>query len=231
MQIRSGCGKVKPPGLARVSHGAALWLGLMTAGPALAHPHIFVDAGIEVVFNAAGQAEAVRLSWTYDELISLTLVSERGLDADFDGALTAEEAAALNGFDMNWQPGFEGDSYALLGTAPLLLSGPSDWTVAYESGRITSTHLRRFATPVDLAGQGLLVQSYDPGYYTAYRVQSAKVTGREDCTAEIFEPDREAADQILQDALAEYSGTDGAETDFPAVGSAYAEEARIVCGG
>ena len=209
----------------------ALGLGLLAASPALAHPHIFVDAGIEVIFNAAGQAEAVRLTWTYDDLISMTLVSERGMDSDFDGALTAEETAALNGFDMNWQPGFQGDSYALLSDTPLTLSGPSDWTVGYAGGKLTSTHLRRFETPVDLAGQALVIQSYDPGYYTAYAVAAAKVTGREGCTAEIFEPDREAADQILQDALAEYSGTDGAEADFPAVGSAYAEEARIVCEG
>lgn len=208
-----------------------LALGLLAASPALAHPHIFVDAGIEVIFNAAGQAEAVRLTWTYDDLISMTLVSERGMDGDFDGTLTAEETAALNGFDMNWQPGFQGDSYALLSDTPLTLSGPSDWTVDYAGGKLTSTHLRRFETPLDLAGQALVIQSYDPGYYTAYAVTAAKVTGREGCTAEIFEPDREAADQILQDALAEYSGTDGAEAEFPAVGSAYAEEARIVCGG
>lgn len=207
-----------------------LALGLLSASPALAHPHIFVDAGIEVIFNATGQAEALRLSWTYDELISMTLVSERGLDPDFDGVLTPEETAKLNGFDMNWQPGFEGDSYALLSDTPLALSGPSEWTVGYAEGKLTSTHLRRFASPVDLAGLALVIQSYDPGYYTAYAVTNAKVTGRDGCTADIFEPDREAADQILQDALAEYSGTDGAEAEFPAVGSAYAEEARVSCG-
>jgi polyphosphate kinase len=206
-------------------------IGLLTASPALAHPHIFVDTGIEVIFYAAGEAEALRLTWTYDELISLTLLTERAMDADFDGALTPEETATLNGFDMNWQPGFEGDSYALLGTTPLVLSGPSDWTVSYDGGKLTSTHLRRFAAPVDLAGQPLVIQSYDPGYYSSYAVTGAKVTGRDDCTAELFEPDRAAADQILQDALAEYSGTDGAEAEFPAVGTAYAEEARITCGG
>ena len=137
----------------------AFTLGLIASGPALAHPHIFVDAGIEVVFNAAGQAEALRLTWTYDELISLTLLTERGMDADFDGVLTADETAALNGFDMNWQAGFEGDSYALLAGAPLVLSGPSDWTVGYAGGRITSTHLRRFETPVDLAALSLLSAS------------------------------------------------------------------------
>lgn len=212
----------------------AIWIGLgmgLWAAPALAHPHIFVDSGLEVVFNAQGQAEGLRIRWTYDDLISLTLVSERGLDPDFDGVLTDAELAALNGFDMNWQPGFVGDTYALMADAPLALAGPEEWSVSYEAGKVTSVHYRRFAAPVDLGGQTLVVQSYDPGFYTAYAVVDAKVAGRDGCTVEMFEPDREAADQILQDALAEYSGGDDAEGEFPAVGAAYAEEARISCAG
>lgn len=207
---------------------AAFWL---TAAPALAHPHIFVDAAIEVVFDTQGRAEALRIRWTYDDLISLTLLSERGMDEDFDGVLTPDELAALNGFDMNWQPGFAGDTYALAAGAPLALSGPSDWTVSYADARLTSTHLRRFDQPVDLSGGPLIVQSYDPGYYTAYTVEDGQVTGRDDCTVELFEPDRAAADARLEAALAEFAGGDGAEADFPAVGDAYAEEVRVTCGG
>lgn len=202
----------------------------LTAGPAWAHPHIFVDAGIEVVFGADGRAVGLRLRWTYDDLISMTLLAERGLDPDFDGVLTDSELTALNGFDMKWQPGFAGDSYALLDQQELTLSGPSDWTVAFADAQLTSTHYRAFDVPVDLGGAALVVQSYDPGYYTAYAVTDAVVSGRDDCSVEVFEPDRAAADQVLQDALAEYSGGDAAEADFPAVGSAYAEEARVTCG-
>jgi ABC-type uncharacterized transport system substrate-binding protein len=207
-------------------------IALVTAGaasPALAHPHIFVDAAVEVVFNDEGRAKGLRLTWTYDDLISLTLLSERGMDADFDGVLTAEELTQLNGFDMNWQPGFLGDTYGLINGNALILSGPSDWTVSYADAKLTTTHYRSFEFAIELDDQPLIVQAYDPGYYTSYAVVSARVTGRDDCTVELFEPDREAADQILEDALAEYSGTDGAEAEFPAIGSAYAEEARVTC--
>lgn len=211
----------------------SLIAGLMLVGagaPALAHPHVFIDASVEVVFAADGRAEGVRISWTYDELVSLSFVTERGFDPDFDGVLTPEEMVALNGFDMAWHAEFEGDTYALLGDEPLTLSRPMDWTAAYEGGKVSSSHYRRFDAPVDLGGQDLVIQTYDPGYYTAYVLVAGKVSGRDDCTVELFEPDREAADQILQDALAEYSGTEDAETDFPAIGSAYAEEARVTCG-
>lgn len=210
--------------------GLAAVAFVLAAGPAFAHPHVFIDAAIEVVFDAEGYAEGVRVRWTYDELISLTFVTERGLDPDFDGVLTPAEIDSLSGFDMAWQPGFPGDTYALLGDTALVLSPPEDWSAGYADGVVSSTHFRRFAAPVDLGAAALVVQAYDPGYYTSYSVVDAKVAGRQGCTVELFEPDRAAADQILQDALAEYSGTDGAETDFPAVGSAYAEEARVTCG-
>ncbi len=207
----------------------ALPLVVASPQPAQAHPHIFIDAGLEIVFDSQGRAEGVKVRWTYDELISLTFITERGLDPDFDSVLTDAEKAQLNGFDMDWQADFAGDTYVLLGDTPINLASPEAWTADYVAGKVISTHYRRFEMPVDLGGAALVVQAYDPGYYTAYAVVEAGVTGREGCLAEMFEPDRDAADQILQDALAEYSGTDGIEAEYPAVGSAYAEEARVTC--
>jgi ABC-type uncharacterized transport system substrate-binding protein len=197
--------------------------------PAQAHPHIFVDTAIEVIFDAQGRAEALRISWTYDDLISLAMLSDRGMDEDFDGVLTPAELAALNGFDMGWDAGFAGDTYALLAGASLGLSGPSDWTVAYADAKITSTHLRRFEVPVVVAATPLVVQVYDPGFYTAYAILGeVALTGAAGCTAQAFEPDRAAADLILQDSIAELSGSD-TEGAFPAVGAAYAEEVQVTC--
>lgn len=207
---------------------AGVWAGL--AASVAAHPHVFVDAGIEVIFDHQGRAEAVRLTWTYDDLFSLLILEDRSMDPDFDGVLTAQETAAIQGFDMGWEPGFAGDTYALLGAVPLILSGPADWTTTYSDGRLTSTHLRRFAEPVVLADQPLVVQVYDPSFYTAYKIAAETIlTGVQGCTAQSFEPDRAAADAQLQASMAEQAGTAGLEDDFPAIGAAYAEETRITC--
>ena len=203
--------------------------GLALAAPAFAHPHVFVDTGIEVIFDAQGRAEALRISWTYDDLVSLALLSDRGMDEDFDGILTPAELAALNGFDMQWPPGVPGDTYALQGEAALGLSGPSEWTVSYGDARITSTHLRRFDAPVKLEAGPLVVQVYDTSYYTSYTIVGDPVlTGAAGCQAEAFEPDRAAADAILEQSISELAGGD-AEGDFPAIGAAYAEEVRVTC--
>lgn len=211
----------------QIGRAALVWASL--AGGAVAHPHIFIDTGVEVIFDDQVSATALRITWTYDDLFSLIIIEDRGLDPDFDGVLTADETAALQGWDMQWDPGFAGDTYALRGDVALALSGPSEWTAGYVDGRLTSTHLRRFAEPVPM-DQSLVVQSYDPGFYSAYTVEpEVRLTGGEGCSAQVFEPDRKAADARLQAAIAEQAGTEDLEGAFPAIGAAYAEEVRITC--
>lgn len=207
---------------------AGLWAGM--CGAAVSHPHVFVDTGIEILFDDQARATALRITWSYDDLFSMMIVEDRNMDADFDGVLTADETLAIQGFDMQWEPEFAGDTHVLVGDAPQALSGPSDWTTTYADGRLTSTHVRRFDSPIVPGDAPLVVQVYDPSFYTAYAIaMETTLTGRTDCTAQTFEPDREAADEILQAAIAEQAGSTDIEGAFPAIGAAYAEEVRITC--
>ena len=202
----------------------------LAAGPAAAHPHVWIDAGIEVILNDRNEATGVRISWTYDDLYSLYVVGDMGLDPDWDGKLTPEEEAKLAGFDMKWDPGFPGDTYALIDGAALDLSRPSDWTASYAGGRITSTHLRTFAAPVPVGDKPLILQAYDPGYYVAYSIPGDPVvTGGTGCSARTFVPDLGEAEQKLMEALSEYTPDVDLEAEFPAVGANFAEEVRVTC--
>jgi ABC-type uncharacterized transport system substrate-binding protein len=211
----------------------ALVLGLLLAagaGPAIAHPHVWIDTKIEVVLNDRNEATGIRISWTYDDLYSLYVVGDMGLDPDWDGKLTPEEEARLSGFDMKWDPSFPGDTYALQGGAPLALSRPKDWTATYADGKITSTHLRSLDAPVPVTAEPLLVQVYDPGYYVAYSIPFDPVlTGGTGCTAQVFVPDLDEAEQQLLAALSEYTPDVDLEAEFPAVGANFAEEVRVSC--
>ncbi|NJM83496.1 MAG: DUF1007 family protein [Tabrizicola sp.] len=206
-------------------------VGGVTGGAALAHPHVFIDTKVEVILNDRNEATAVRVSWTYDDLYSLFVVGDMGLDPDWDGKLTGEEEARLAGFDMNWIPEFQGDTYALIDDRELTLSRPTEWSASYADGKITSVHLRSFDVPVPVAPGPLLVQVYDPGFYTAYTIAFDPVlTGGTGCSAVAYGPDPDAADEALKAALAEYSASEDVEADFPAVGKNYAEEVRVTCG-
>ncbi len=202
----------------------------LAAGPVLAHPHVFIDTQVEVLLNDRNEATGLRISWTYDDLYSLYIVGDMGLDPDWDGQLTPEEVAQLSGFDMKWIEGFAGDTYALMAEKPLVLSGPRDWTAGYAGGKITSTHVRDFAAPVPVGEVPLIVQVYDPGYYVAYSIPfDPVVTGGTGCTAQVFVPDLDASAQALQEALAEYTPDVDLEAEFPAVGANFAEEVRLTC--
>ena len=108
---------------------ASLLLAL-AANPLAAHPHIFVDTGLNLRFDAQGRLTEVEVIWVYDEFYSLLITEDRGLDPDFDGVLTAEELDDLQGFDMNWTPGFNGDLVVLQAGRELSLSGPMQATDA-----------------------------------------------------------------------------------------------------
>lgn len=213
-----------------------LALALATAGPAAGHPHIFIDTSLEFLFDAEGRVTAVKVAWVYDDFTSMLYLSDRGLDPDGDGKLTAEEEQALSGFDMAWDADYAGDLYLLDGVegAPVPLGRPSDWSARVFDGRIISTHVRPLEAPLVLGERPLVAQVYDPTYYTSYTILGTPLlTGVEDCAVQVFEPDLGEAERVLQAALAEYSADQSGlvEQDFPHVGAVFAEEARVTCGG
>ncbi|MFY0635939.1 MAG: DUF1007 family protein [Vannielia sp.] len=212
------------------------WLAAMVfavPGMAVAHPHVFVETGFEVIFDEAGLIEAVRVSWTYDELTSLYITEERGVDSDFDGEASAAELEELTGFDMDWPQDFEGDTHLTVDGVKVPLGPPEQIGAGFAGGKVSSSHLRRLASPVD-PEKVVVLSPYDPTYYSAYEVVTETVlTGREACRAELWVPDYDAAAEQLQAALDELQGSAQAqgldEAEFPPVGDMFAQEVRVAC--
>ncbi|MFM7445932.1 MAG: DUF1007 family protein, partial [Tabrizicola sp.] len=105
-------------------------IGLLVAvlaGPVAAHPHVFIDTTVTAVLDAEGRVTAIRLRWDYDTLVSMVVIADKGADADGDGVISAAETGALDGFDMTWAEGFDGDTMVFQGAAPVaLVPGPQD---------------------------------------------------------------------------------------------------------
>jgi ABC-type uncharacterized transport system substrate-binding protein len=213
--------------LARVIFGVALGL----AGPAVAHPHVWVDAAITAVFDDEGRVAAFEISWTYDEFYTLMILEERGLDPDGDGELTEAETASLQGFDMAWRPEFPGDSYVLLNEGPVEIGRPETPTARVEGGFLTSTHVRRLVEPLRPgAGMPLILQSYDPEYYIAYTILEGLIAGPgEGCAAVVHGFDPAMADAALTAASQEYAASTDPDMEFPKIGAAYSDEVWVTC--
>lgn len=210
-----------------------LALALIWFLPAMAsaHPHMFIQTAVAVLFNDAGLATGIRVTWTYDSFTSLQVLTDHGISEDANGQISAADLATLNGFDMTWQPGYQGDSYARLDQQALTLSGPQDWTLSYSDGVISTTHRRDFAQALDLRDHVLGVATYDPSYYVLYDLSPSIAlvnpppAGR--CRA-IYKPaDTAKAKLDLEAKLRALQGDP--ELAFPAVGKQFAAEAWILC--
>lgn len=197
---------------------------MLPAMPATAHPHIFIDTALHLIADDAGQATGIEVSWTYDEMYSMLLLDDMGLDPDFDGVLTEAELTQLDGYDLQWMEGFEGDLYASEEGRKVTLGPPESRGVSFENGKYTSRHYRAIHGAVPEAG--LVLKAYDPSFYTAYQLTGG-VTVDGDCRALITPP---KIDEAYQELAAQMAEIPPDATDYPQVGEKFAETVVIRCG-
>ena len=165
----------------------------------------------------------LRITWAYDEFYSLLVTEDRGVDPDYDGVLTEAEVASLNGFDMRWVEGFNGDTVLLNGGEEIALSSPQEVATTFSEGRIVTSHLRAVEGDAPDAN-GLVIKPYDPTYYTAYEVtQKVTVQGDDACRARVKMPEMNAAlRELQQDLSALDANTDPNDVGLPEIGEALA---------
>lgn len=174
----------------------------LLAGPVAAHPHIFINTGLVFVVDAQNRLTHVQVTWEYDELYSLLVTEQLGVDEDYDGVLTQADLEKLTGFDMQWIEGYNGDLVGEMDGAPLVLSGPSQATATLEDGKVVTTHMRRIEGAPVLDGP-VVFRPYDGTYYSAYEVRRpVHVQGRNSCDITLNEPDIKGALAMTQAELA-----------------------------
>ncbi len=194
---------------------------------ALAHPHVFVDTGLRVVLDDQQQVIGVEVSWAYDALFSMLTFEDLGLDQDYDGRLTPQEIAALDGFDLKWSEGFEGDIYLEVAGNPVALGPPEGRGVDVENAQIVTTHYRPLLQPVPV--EDMVLRAYDPTFYVAYDLTRG-VQVSDQCAATVTPADLDAAYTLVEELLYALPAS-AAEENFPEVGEAFADIVEIQCTG
>ena len=190
------------------------------------------DNAFELLFDEAGDLEAVRINWAYDAFYSLMLIEENGLDADGDG--TPEQALldAYAGHDVDWAAGFPGDFVLAQDGAEVALDGPVRHRARFEDGRVVTSHVRPLAAPLDATEGVVTARAYDPTYFVAYDVPATPaISGREDCRIRREKADRAAAEAEYGDQLAAVdAGSDPfAVVELPDIGALFADRFVLSC--
>jgi len=197
---------------------------------AVAHPHVFVEATVTVIFDELGDV-AIKLDWLYDDLFSLLVTSDLGLDMDGDLILTAAEQTMLDDQVAAWPPEYQGDLDVSQNGEAVALLEKQGHSMSYTGGLFREVHLR----PVSIADPAapLQIRVYDPSFYTAYDLkQPVLIEGRDDCDVSVIPADLDAAYALAESLNVDLSSQSSDPNDyFPAIGDAFADTIVVTCAG
>lgn len=133
-------------------------------GPALAHPHVWVTARAELIYEG-GKVRAIRHHWTFDE--GYSAVSVQGLDTNGDGKTTSDELAELARTNTTSLVDFGYFTQLKAGGAKQSFGPPTNERMVFENGRATLS----FELPLNAAAAGRMVvlDVYDPTFFVDFR--------------------------------------------------------------
>lgn len=197
---------------------------------ALAHPHVFVDVSLTLRYDAQGRLAGIDEVWAYDELYSLLMLTEAGVE----GTVDPGQMAALRGLDANWDPLNGGRLTVEPPDGPAVLAQPRHLSTQWQGNRMVTR--RRHALSPPVAGDGpVFVRVYDPTYYVNFAMPSQVVIqGRAGCQASLQSGQTRGQDDAyaaaLRAALAQEldrAGPDDVQVDIGAVG---ADSIAVNCG-
>ena len=191
--------------------GAALFHRLVTlsllvmavlTAPALAHPHIFIDATATVVFDKDGAVSAINHEWTFDEAFSAWSI--QGLDTNNDGITSEQELQELADDNMKGLSEYEFYTFAGENNFNLKFSALPNPRITYDKGHTTLHFGVKPVQPYKIQ-HSLQLAINDPEYYVAISFAEATAIKLENAPAGCavrLDPPKEMAPEIADQLYA-----------------------------
>jgi ABC-type uncharacterized transport system substrate-binding protein len=140
-------------------------LAVLAGSPAAAHPHVFVDARADIVFDDEGRMTEISHAWQFDQAFSEFAV--QGLDANDDGELDGNELKPLAEINVTSLKEFEFFSYLTIGADRAILLPPRKYWLEFENGRLTLFFTLPLEAPKVVAARAML-EVFDREYFVEF---------------------------------------------------------------
>ena len=141
---------------------------------AAAHPHVWVSARAQVIFDAKGEIEAIRHAWTFDEMYSAFVTEGQGKDGQL---MTKEELAPLAKTNVESLAEFDFFTFAKVNNAKIEFGTPIDYSLEQREDKLV---VLRFTLPLKTpanSARAFSFQVYDPTYFVAFEMEKQDPVG------------------------------------------------------
>jgi nickel/cobalt exporter len=220
--------------LRNISLRSCMLLGAlgMSATPIAAHPHVWIDARSNVVFDGQGRIVALDHRWTMDEMYTEAAVD--GLDKDGDGVYSPEELQPLTKENIESLKEYEYFTSFKASGQKLSFGDVVEASQFWKDNRLTLSFRLPLKKPVDPLESSVVYRVYDPGFFIAIDFagqDSVSATGSAPagCKIELNEPvsDQQTADTKAMLATKGVDWQAPPEEDF---GAMFAQPIAVACG-
>ena len=133
---------------------------------AQAHPHVFVEARSEMVFDDHARLVSVRHVWRFDA--AFTAFAVQGLDANGDGKLSHDELQPLAKVNVESLKEYDFFTFLSVARKEQRFVEPSEYWLDFSDGRLTLFYTLPLKTPVVVSGKKTILEVYDPSYFVDF---------------------------------------------------------------
>lgn len=163
-------------------YGAILFLALLPAPDAMAHPHVFITQRLNVFFDEQGLA-GIRVRWDFDDMFAAMIAEDHDLNRN--GALEDNEVREIKDKAFAFIAEYNYFTFIRIEGQPLVVKEVTDFTASLKDHRLAYEFTVPCRVQATSQFKKVSVASYDPTYYTAIMfVDKQPVTVK---AAEIFE--------------------------------------------
>ena len=141
--------------------------GLISAAPALAHPHVWVTMNSELVYAPDGSVTGINHSWAFDDMFSA--FATQGTESKVKGQFSREELAPLAKVNVESLKEYDYFTYVTADGQKAELTDPAPgYWLDYTNQILTLHFTLPFKTP--LKAKLLKIEVYDPTIFRRLRM-------------------------------------------------------------